>query len=267
MVNICFCETLAGILKIHLGTNKKKHDVIYFNLHLNYGELSDGVFSDKRIRETNSVFCEEWLYQPLFTRSYIRHIKKAICQISKLLKKREHIRIWFDGSANEYCSFLYLISIFSQYWEQISFVNAENMGFDDLIFVPWLEIDPFNIEQFIAAEQQLTENFALAKVFEWKEICSNNSPLRVFENGSIKGVPIDYYDPIIESVIPIEEYSSDLVFRDLLNIVGNKIPYELLLNRLSHIIRNGNYRITHITKKSKNTNQPYIQKIRFTKQV
>lgn len=182
----------------------RKNEVYCLDMHLNMGSLLKGVFSEERKNFVSEVKTDELLgNETLFTEKDWKKAEEMVKKIKYISKKENRIKFWIGENANDICSFLYLLSEIDENCE-VSYVHfTSNLA----------SAQDGEFEKYFYDEILLKDDLRKKALKKWKDICKENGCLRTFAEGTIKNVNPDFYDEIILSQIPEEEFTAmNLIF-------------------------------------------------------
>lgn len=133
----------------------------------------------------------------------------------------ENIRLWYSDAPYSLCGFYYVCNLLRENDCKISTVKlpqymqlSEN---EIQFYTSWGEIDAGKFYKFLPLEKVLSTCEIRSFASNWVELKEEKSTLRAVVNGKVIGVPEDFYDHIIRTEIPEDEF---VMARLIGNILG-----------------------------------------------
>ncbi|MBQ4617327.1 MAG: DUF1835 domain-containing protein [Clostridia bacterium] len=246
MTELFFDLQASVMMQEYYREEKKRAKVYQRNFFMEFGSLSEGVFSEQRRIMVDALFRDEWLYRSHITKAYNRAGERLIEELRQRLEKGDHLRIWYDVSVNEFCSMLWIVMMFSEYAPQLSIVCGNSIRYHQDPDHPWWHMLPKDVPAFLEFEQPVTDSLLIKMRGIWKEICETSDDLRIRENGIIRSVPVYYFDEHIEALIPDGGIKAYDLWGAVIRKYGDAIPMNLIEKRICHIVRNGRYIVTEL---------------------
>ena len=242
MLDVCFDPSLGGMLlmeRFNPQLGLPGRDVVTLGLYLDVGDLTDGVFSEKRKKAAAGLFKDPWMGK----RSFIdkRHWDATIKNfelICERAKNGERIRIWYGTDADSYTSYMWLVSELQQYDCKITAV-----GFNDLAYeiephcYNWVRTDADDLLLFVQAERIISSKQRINISKRWADICNHSHPLRIVLNGHVVSVDENYYDSMILENLPDKPFCAAQAMREMLNNITTDIPYYYINRRMCDLLR------------------------------
>lgn len=242
MLDVCFDPSLGGMLIINRFNPKlgePGRDVITLELYLDVGDLTDGVFSEKRKKAAAGLFKDQWLGKRSFVDK--RHWDATINNLEMIRKRAasgEHIRIWYGTDADSYSSFLWLVSEL-----QSCDANISAVAFNDLAYeleshcYNWVRTDFEDLSLFAQSAHVVTSEQQTNMSLRWNEICASSLPLRIVLNGHIVPVSENFYDSMILDNLPNAPFVPGYVMKVMKENIPTDLPYYFINHRMCELFR------------------------------
>ncbi len=179
-------------------------DILNFSLALSVGEIDEEGIGAKREAALKTLMS---IYPQIGREAAQEQLKAARKSLSTLLrraKKGEPIRVWSSRNADEACGLFWLM-------EQLAPVGFENLDIT-LVTLPdfaerpdhtvvryqgWGEAEPYELGQMARLGVKLPENCMWAMANSWRQLRSENAPLRAVLGGRLVSMPETLYDSFI----------------------------------------------------------------------
>lgn len=242
MLDVCFDPALGGMLiagRFDPELGEPGRDVVTLELYMDVGDLSEGVFSEKRKKAAAGLFKDPWMGKRSFVDK--RHWDAAVKSL-ELIRRRavsgERVRIWYGPDADSCSSFLWLVSEL-----QPGNANLSAVAFSDLAYeleahcCNWVRASLEDLPLFVQTERVLTPRQQANIAQRWNTICSSTLPLRIVLNGSVVPVEEDYYDAMICSSLPDRPFMSGQVIGLMMKNYPADLPYYYLERRMCDLLR------------------------------
>ena len=130
MIEVTFSDSLCGMLKMadyYSDRFGKDRSFVSFMVFADIGNLSEGLFSEKRRCQVNEMHKHEYLFEgDFYTRYRWRKTKKEMLQLIADCEAGEHLRIWSGNEPSELCLTLALISLLRDAAGQVSVIHRES---------------------------------------------------------------------------------------------------------------------------------------------
>jgi DNA-binding Lrp family transcriptional regulator len=200
-VHICFSSSAGGCLKFAIirgmiqGTRGK---IISFQEDLSQGPLGSVISVDERINWWDMIEKDE---DSKFRISEPQHLKDSYEEFYKRLQEIEptdEIYIWYGQCAYELCAMMYTLEFLKDRLTNINLVDVtrEMKGENSSIYTTRSmgEIDAEKLKEYLIFKRKISilEYEALLK--QWNNLKNENSLFRVFIEGEVKSVGVDYFD-------------------------------------------------------------------------
>ena len=243
MIEIVFSDSFCGFLKLSQIDGEEIGEIVSLPLELDLGTLNKGALSEYRRKQITSWFFDDpWLGKSLYYPPDYESIKMTIDELRKRILKGEKARIWYDHCAYSVCCFYYLISILPQTELNLSVICLQEHPLLSLQHKGLETIDKLHsVHDLLSIERHLPLAERIEISNKWNGIAKTDYPLRVYLNGTLIGVPEDFYDGIIASCIPNEK---DFRVTDIEEKVlsSEVIPhYDIALWRISAVLHQGKF--------------------------
>lgn len=242
MLDVCFDPSLGGMLimnRFNSELGEPSRDVITLGLYLDVGDLTDGVFSEKRKKAAAGLFKDQWLGKRSFVDK--RHWDATINHLEMIRNRAingEHIRIWYGVDADSYSSFMWLVSELQNCNAYITAVAFGDLAYElEPHCYNWVRTDSKDLSLFLQAEHTLTYKQQTNISLRWKEICASKLPLRIVLNGHVVAVNEDYYDRMILDSLPDEPFVPGHAMRAMMNNTPTSLPYDFIIRRMCDLFR------------------------------
>lgn len=242
MLDVCFDPCLGGALiiqRFNPELGEPGRNVLTMELYLDVGDLTDGIFSEKRKKAAAGLFKDQWLGKRSFVDK--RHWDAAINSLDIIRNRAingEHIRIWYGPDADSYSSFLWLVSELQDCNATISAVAFSDLAYElSHNCYNWVRTKLDDLSFLVKAEYTLTCEQQLNMSLRWKDICTSELPLRIVLNGHVVAVHEDYYDHMILDNIPDEPFTHTDVMMTMMRNIPTDLPYYFICRRMCDLFR------------------------------
>jgi len=241
MIEVTFSDSFCGVLKMadyYSDCFGKDRSFISFMFFADVGNLSEGLFSEKRRCQVNQMHKHEYLFEgEFYTRYRWRKTKRAVLQLIADCEAGEHLRIWSGNQPSELCSTFALISLLRDAAGQVSVIHRESSAaYNKKKADSWGVLDPEDLAAFLPDEQFLDKNARREIAERYDKFCENSGNLRAFENGKLTPVPDEYYDSFILRQIPDGDFRLPQVISNVLRNEKTFIPFDFLQCRCAKIL-------------------------------
>ncbi|MBS5883879.1 DUF3658 domain-containing protein [Clostridium sp.] len=276
MIEVVFRESEGGILKIakkHYRSNYDDEAISYFEnesnkeknnktsnsksisnniskvicipFMLDIGDISIPITSEYRrnlilnMYTINGIENEDTLEFGELWKRYVTEIKK----LEEYAAKGEELRIWYSGAAYSLCGLYYVCNILKKYKCKISviklpsYIKSSENGIQ--IFTSWSEVNPKYVFSFLPLEKELSYFEIQCFATMWNELIEDDSKLRSIVNGSLIGVPEDFYDNIIRNEIPDNEFTLIALIGKILSKYQIAVEDWWYAERIRYMIKKG----------------------------
>ncbi len=250
-------ERLVGAVAVFGGTKKERReakkprnwsgmtmegsskDVVALTLALDIGDIS-GMDSDMNVRK--KVLSELFADFPGVSDEIWRTNQHALTRIQEARSTLEPIRMWVCTSDPvEMCSLFFICHLMVDASTPLSVVCVPRQNEKDNSIVYYRGTGEIPAEEFGAMaqyEEPISKLQRIAYANTWNDLVRDNAPLRVIINGSVIGVPDDFYDFALRGNIPDGEFKvAQLIGKTLIQISG--VGDRWLFQRMQTMIQSG----------------------------
>lgn len=108
--------------------------------------------------------------------------------------------MWYSDAPYSICGFYHLCSILQKYENEIRAVKLPKYKIRShtmIRYQNWCEVEAEEFAEFLSEEKELSKEEIRMYAGLWSELREDNSPLRAVVNGTVLGVPEDFYDFLI----------------------------------------------------------------------
>lgn len=205
-------EREAWEAAVPLGGNPS--DVYCFSLGLSMGDISEGALCPQRqevLENLFDIYAEgHQAVSEMFQRA--REDFKAVCG---RMAAGEDVRIWYSSQPDELCGLFWFmaqtepLALFrKQIYGQIHVVALPSWQNDQGSVVrrtSWGEVSPAEWHQHLSLQKQVPQAFCTGCASHWRQLQTENAPLRAVINSQLVSVPETFYDDFILREISLEE--------------------------------------------------------------
>lgn len=221
MLNMTFSSAGAGSLRMQrekLGIDGEK--IAFAELSLSIGDLSEPFEIKSRKEVYNAYF------------KLASMVKREIRRMERTAKHERDICMWYSKSdIDEYIGMLAAVDRFYHKGKNVYVCDCTAIcrSLFELQYA-----DSFEIPE----RRQLSDKELQGLICEWREIQAENAPYRIMKNGNVTGVPMNFADDDIFSIIGDKEVKVNSICGKLLS--GGK-QYKLLfiMLRIRQLIAEG----------------------------
>ena len=182
------CENAAPME----GTSR---DVVCFPLNLSVGDISEP-FSEERADFLQSLV--------LIAGEDFAHIGRELMNtarqsLQRILSPAEPVRIWYSHHPDELCGLFHILTCLPENADirVVELPEYEVRDNEILHYSGWGDIEPTDLGRFQALERPLTDPERRYFINLWRELRTENGPLRAVVNGKLCSVGADFYDWLI----------------------------------------------------------------------
>ena len=163
-----------------------------FPLNLSVGDISDP-FSDARADYLQSVMR---IYGPGFSEVGRELMQTARRSLELVCSAQEPVRIWYSRNPDEFCGFCHILTVLPRNTDirVVELPEYEVNGNEIRTYTGWGDLEPMEFDRFRATERPLSDLERRRYISLWRELQSENGPLRAVINGRLCTVPLDFYD-------------------------------------------------------------------------
>ncbi|MDK2809157.1 MAG: hypothetical protein PWP24_1894, partial [Clostridiales bacterium] len=174
-------------------------------------------------------------------------------RLTEFLKKGESIRIWYSNSPYSLCGLYYLCNMLWKYPNEIYVVKLPEYLQNDKNTISkysnWGEVSEEEFSQFLVYEKKIT--IPEMKMFsnKWVKLVEDNSPLRAMINGSLVGVPEDFYDFLIRKRLSNNPVKEARLLGDILGYYPFGVSDSWYASRIEYMINTGSIKVVEDSEK------------------
>ena len=186
----------------------RAQDVYGFSLGLSLGDISEKIPGPIR-RQVLCAYCGFSPSVPGIGEQLDRWIDGGAETLRAVLERSaagEPVRLWYSDQPDELCGFYWLLARLDGL-EQCGPVSAVRLPRWDqrdnsvVTYIAWGEVSPGEWSRFLPLEQPISPILRRACANRWRELQEENAPLRTVLNGTLAGVPEDFYDSFIRRTL------------------------------------------------------------------
>ncbi|SHE51659.1 protein of unknown function [Atopostipes suicloacalis DSM 15692] len=238
----------------------KSEDVVNIGFSLDVGKISGAIDGEER----QNVFRNLWSHFNFDHKEQEHFFQNQRKDMEKLLNAAKNnipIRIWKSDAPYSICGFYFVCYILRDIDCEISVVSLpEKKVFKDAIVVynSWAEVEAGRFYQFLPFEKQLSQMEKKMHSGYWQRLIEENAPLRAIINGEVISVPEDFYDFIIQSNLPEDDFILGRFIGKLLGEYNLGISDSWYALRMNKMIEDNKLVVVN----SKNLSHPYEKVLR-----
>lgn len=163
-----------------------------FPLSLSIGDISEP-FSDSRADYLQSMVR---IYGPGFSEVGRELMQTARRSLELVCSAQEPVRIWYSRNPDEFCGFCHILTVLPRNTDirVVELPEYEVNGNEIRTYTGWGDLEPMEFDRFRATERPLSDLERRRYICLWRELQSENGPLRAVINGRLCTVPLDFYD-------------------------------------------------------------------------
>ena len=232
MIDICFSDSIAGIVRYLLGTStqfaleimEENHasyeakevfaqpacDIYSFPLWFDRAEIDEAGFEKGRLRALKCLNNTDGEVK----RQYDKYMK-SMGNVVKQAQGGMPIRIWSSWSAFDLCGLYYFSHLLKNADTTVCVVPLP----ENEKFLGWPQMEPEMMPDYFGEAHKVQKAELYRYADEWERLCAENAALRVTVNGRVTSVDEIYYDDIIY-------HTFDTLEEDVMSIqslIGNSI--------------------------------------------
>lgn len=216
MIEVLFGDSAAGAMKCALRKGSKLGtDVICLGFGLDVGDIQKAVTSEYRADLLyNMLYQKQWGADAEMKKE-LKQIGDVYCAEFKRLKRHlqngERIRVWYSAAPYSVCGLKWLCSGLLRYENAVFAVEQPPLVVKKdcaVAYSGWGEVEPDEFEELLSFERELSRLEIKSHAADWERLKAENAPLRAVVNGSVIGVPANFYDFLIWKYLadePIKE--------------------------------------------------------------
>lgn len=227
----------------------KASDVFGFHLALSYGDIDEEAIGEKREQALDRLF-------GIYPENEGNKIRKELIQQSKntlqavmhRAEMGEDIRIWYSDMPDELCGmywFMEQLNKLTDYKGQVYLVKQPECDIkDDNTIVRhngWGDVCPSDFHKYLPLQKAVPKVFCKSCAAHWRELKTENAPLRAVLNSRLVSVPENIYDNFILKVISVQnnEFHEAMVVGRVLGEYQLGIGDEFIALRIEEMIKQG----------------------------
>lgn len=226
------------------------HEVICLGFMLDIGDIKESTESEYRKNLIYSMYVQgQWGRNEDEDRELKRAGEvycKELERLRSYLEEGEPIRIWYSDAPYSKCGFYELCTILQKYKNRVRTVKLPEYRICSNGTVSrqsWGEIAAEEFAEFLIYEKELTREEINRNSILWKLLREDNSPLRAVVNGTLMGVPEDFYDFLIWNSLTKEPVSEARFIGSLLGKNQIGISDQWYARRIDFFITQGKIKI------------------------
>jgi hypothetical protein len=219
MIDVLFNESFANSLKYFYQQHQIANELIVLPVHLNLGDIALGNFIENRrtlfkIQSTHDRFST--------TSRKMQQLTESLKQLDEVAERGLPIRIWWSDLSEDVCGFLWLCEALADKGARVfeihvplSFVRGEALvTLSSLGELLYDDIERLGLTKF---EKPLTRQQRKVYRYGWRDLRSDNTPVRVNINGQLVSQPINFYDQFLLSQVSSKQ------FRNVVRVIGETL--------------------------------------------
>lgn len=203
MVELAFDEGAAGALKQARHGMEGSRDVAALSLALDMGDISDmdgGMAGRQKLLDC--LYAE----YPGVSGEIWNTTRAALQRLLETKTSPEPVRMWIgNGNPAELCGLYFVCHLLKDTVLPLSVVRIPEQIETESSIVSYRntgEIHPEAFRQYTKFEEPISELRQTVFANMWTGLVRENAPLRAVVNGSLMGVPEDFYDFAIRAAMP-----------------------------------------------------------------
>ena len=209
MVDVLFGESEAGTMRDiklkHRRQSGGRDEVICLGFMLDAGDIKESVNSQYRKDLICSMYVQDQWGRDRELNEECQKLGDVYCnelkRLQEFLEKGESVRIWYSNAPYSICGFYHLCSLLQDYENETFVVRLPEYEVrqDHTIvsYSHWGEVSSEAFARYLPHEKRLSKMELKMYAWNWAELQEDNSPLRAVVNGSVLGVPENFYDFLI----------------------------------------------------------------------
>lgn len=195
-------EHIAWEKAVPLGGSPK--DVYGLPLCLDIGDISEEAPGSARLAVLQQQFsaCVQDI-EDQRAEKLMEKIQTILCEIQERIYHGEAARVWYSDRPDERCGFAWFLAQANN-WDSHTEIYAVKMPswtkVDENTYKSangWGEVNPEEWHTYTELQQKLPPEIILAEAMRWRQLQTENAPLRAVVNGQLCSVPEDFYDSFI----------------------------------------------------------------------
>lgn len=181
-------------------------DVLCLSLFLDVGDIAGPV--EKRMEVVRDWFLPVGLGTAADAQSQgIAQWERCMDALSEFRRRAayEPVRVWVDDTPESQCGLRFVAEALMQCPDvRIIQLPAWRMLDNGTVvsYNGWGEVSPMEFSIFLDRAVSLPQNVLRLYAGQWRQLQSENAPLRAMVNGNLMSVDEDFYDPLIRRTMP-----------------------------------------------------------------
>lgn len=241
IIHVCF-STISGV-DLKYAVKKKKiiegKKIIVLGDDLSQGVIGNSIEVDERINWWNSINKEEEKIHSAENSYLKKSYKKFYKKISKI-KESDIVYFWYGQCSSELCGMMYTLELLKDKTSNIYLINVSDKVEEDETICTYKsvgEIIPENLESFIKMKRKIEEEEFEQLLNQWNSLKSENSLLRVYEEGRTKSVNENYFDIDILKHAEKEFKKSARIVGTVMGYSENRISDDYIFWRVQELVK------------------------------
>lgn len=223
-------------------------DIYGFNFALSVGDISEDQPDIKRKQTLERLYST---YPDNVGRQAVREIFEKVNENLKTVRERsavgESLRIWYSNQPDEICGLYWFLEQINQ-WnvdETVSVVKLPEWEIDENNNIvqksSWGEVAPEEWQRYVSLQKPVPFLLIQKCAAHWKELQSENAPLRALLNGELVSAAETLYDDIILREIAAEsdEFQEAMVVGRVIGKYQLGISDSWIADRIEKMILEG----------------------------
>lgn len=251
MVDICFSETVAGLLnEIKDSINSK--GILPLKLHLNYGLLDCDIIAEQTNREVDAL---RYCYKDITDAEIQEECKELLEeniqgqeQLYQFFKENKNIRLWISNNANDRCGLFWLCHIAKDFTNKVSTVVCPGYTYTYPGNKPytnscWQLCDPEFLIRFSDEFHILSDDEVRAYSDSFDNLVKENARLRILLDDTVIGTDEDFFDNIIIRNVKAEPQKQQTIMGKTLGKLQGGCDLIFIAERIEHLIESNIIRV------------------------
>ena len=236
---------------VSLGGNPT--DVFGLSFTLSIGDIAAPLESGPRRDLIFRMATENWPNAEEMRASMEQDWQRSLTDLEALKRRAkagEPVRIWYDFSPDGMCGLYFTAAQLKEARGRVSVVCLplwKDRGDAIVQHTSWAEMAPEEIGSFLSLEREISPLARNALARGWKELQSENAPLRAVVNGRLRSVDEHFYDYFIRAAVPEGDFAVGLLIGAVLGRYQLRTCDGLIARSIRAMIDDG---ILRIVKKS-----------------
>ncbi|GAA2978564.1 DUF1835 domain-containing protein [Lentilactobacillus parakefiri] len=221
MIDIVFSDSFASTLKYYYQKRHIERQVLAMPMYSSLGDISDCSFIESR-KTVCKIQYAHYKASEQLTAEAVDTLRKSLHELSQNAHAGECFRVWWSENSDDYCGFLWLCDYLKDFSVKTVTIKVP-MTFvrdDHLMIISQLgEISEEDIDQLglFSLQSGLSTQSRRSFSYYWRDLRSENHPIRTVINGNIIGQSIDFYDRFVLANL------SRRRFRNIIRVIGETL--------------------------------------------